>query len=142
MALPTVEPLTSPRPRADQEGPPALSPAAIWVARVMDEAFTIPGTDVKIGLDPIVGLLPAVGDLISTLSGAVLFSEARRLKLSSWQQSRMFGNYLLDLVLGAIPLVGDLFDVAFKANSRNVDILKRHVERLRAEHLRGRPAGG
>lgn len=137
MPLPTIEPFAGPRVTPEvPAGPPELSPAARWVAQLMDEAFTIPGTKVKIGLDAIAGVIPVVGDLLTTLSGAILFSEAKRLKGSGWLQTRMVGNYLFDLLLGAVPIIGDLLDVTFKANTANLALLKRHVERINAEYAR------
>ncbi|GAA3994198.1 hypothetical protein GCM10022408_00550 [Hymenobacter fastidiosus] len=100
-----------------------------WVERVahlMDSQFRLPGTQFRFGLDPLLGLLPVVGDL-STLavSGALLMTMMRH-GASGAVVVRMALNILLDTLVGAIPLLGNLFDFAFKSNERNVALLRRH----------------
>ncbi len=97
--------------------------------KVLERAFVVPGLNRPIGLDAIVGLVPVVGDLVTTGFGAWLVWEARNLGLSKFQLARMVGNVGLDAVLGAVPLVGDLIDFAFRSNSRNLRILKRHLDK-------------
>lgn len=99
------------------------------LARLMDNAFVVPGTDVRFGLDGIIGLVPGVGDVISGLVSSYLIWEARRLGVSKWILGRMMANTLLDTTIGAIPLAGDLFDVMFRANVKNMALLRRHLER-------------
>ena len=115
---------------------PTLLPATFdaderlrWVARVarlMDNQFRLPGTRFRFGLDPLLGLLPVVGDL-STLavSGALLLTMMRH-GASGAVVVRMTFNILLDTIVGAIPLVGNVFDFAYKSNERNVALLRRH----------------
>jgi hypothetical protein len=74
-----------------------------------------------------VGILPGIGDLISTALSSYIVWEARRLGLPRWKIARMIANVGLDATIGAVPLVGDLFDVAFKANRRNLKIIKDHL---------------
>ena len=97
------------------------------VARLLDNAFEIPGTGIRFGLDPIAGLIPAVGDLVSPLFTIGILWQARDLHLPRVVQMRMVFNVALDTVLGMVPLAGDLFDVAWKANYRNFSLLEQHA---------------
>ena len=90
---------------------------------VLERAFVVPGLNRRIGLDAIVGLIPVVGDIITTAMGAWIVWEARNLGMSKFHIARMVGNVGVDTVIGAIPLVGDLFDFAFRSNSRNLRII-------------------
>jgi hypothetical protein len=99
------------------------------LAKLMDSAFPIPGTRRTVGLDALLGLVPVVGDLVSTALSSYIIWEARQLGLPSWKIARMIGNVAVDATIGAVPLVGDLFDVAFKANQRNVRIVLDHLEK-------------
>ena len=97
--------------------------------RVLERAFAIPGTEMRVGLDAIVGLVPVVGDLVTTAMGAWLVWEARNLGMPKLHLARMAANIGVDTLVGAIPLVGDLFDFAFRSNSRNLRILKRWLDK-------------
>lgn len=99
------------------------------LAKLMDSAFVFPGTNVRFGLDGVIGLVPGVGDVLSGLISSYLIWEARRLGVSRWVLGRMMANTLLDTTLGAIPLAGDLFDVMFRANLKNMALLRRHLEK-------------
>ena len=107
------------------------------LARLMDGAFVIPGTNIRMGLDGIIGLIPVAGDLIAGLVSSYMIWEARQLGAPRWLIARMMANTLLDTAFGAIPVVGDAFDVLFRANMKNMALLRRHMEK------RGltRPAG-
>lgn len=96
------------------------------IARLMDSQYQLPGTRFRFGLDPLLGLLPVVGDL-STLavSGALLLTMLRH-GASGAVVVRMAFNILLDTIIGAIPILGNLFDFAYKSNERNVALLRRH----------------
>jgi uncharacterized membrane protein len=98
------------------------------LAKLMDSAFVVPGTKTRIGLDGIIGIIPGVGDVISGLVSSYLIWEARRLGVSKWVLSRMVANTMLDTAVGAIPFAGDVFDVMFRANMRNMALLHRHLE--------------
>lgn len=102
------------------------------LAILMDSAFTIPGTSVRMGLDGLIGLVPVLGDIVTTAISSYLLYEARRLGASKLTLTRMATNVAIDGVIGAIPIVGDVFDVAFRANRRNVRILREHLERKAA----------
>ena len=96
-------------------------------ARLLDSAFEIPGTGYRIGLDPIVGLVPWVGDLFSPLFTIALLWQARDLALPRVVQMRMLFNVGIDTLVGMIPIAGDLFDFAWKSNDMNMALLERHV---------------
>src|SRR6187402_3034991 len=104
----------------------------LWVesvSRLMDSKFRFPGTDFRFGLDPVLGLFPFVGDLSTfAVSGALVLTMARH-GASRNVVIRMVVNIILDLVLGSIPLIGAIFDFGYKANDRNVRLLKAHYEK-------------
>lgn len=95
------------------------------LARLMDSSFEVPGTGFRFGLDPVIGLIPGIGDAISLGVSGYTLLQARKLGASRWLLTRMAGNILLDASIGAIPVLGDLFDFAFKANQRNLKLLHR-----------------
>jgi hypothetical protein len=99
------------------------------LAKLLDSAFLVPGTNIRMGLDGIIGLVPVVGDLISGAVSSYLIWEARRLGASRWVLGRMATNTLIDTAVGAIPLAGDAFDVVFRVNIRNIALLRRHLAR-------------
>src|SRR3954451_18376990 len=99
------------------------------VAKFLDGAFVIPGTNRRFGMDAVIGLIPGIGDLLSALLASYIIWEARQLGLPRWKIARMVANVAFDTALGAIPLAGDVFDVFFKANQRNVRIIQDHVGR-------------
>lgn len=99
------------------------------LAHWLDSRFAIPGTGIRFGLDGLLGLLPGVGDVATMLPAVYLILQAHRLGAPRALLVRMALNVGLDTVVGAVPLLGDLFDVAFKANRRNVALLRRHLVR-------------
>lgn len=100
---------------------------------LLDNKFKLPFIPARFGLDAMLGLVPVLGDAITAFMGLYALVVARREKVSLWSQVAMVWNILLDFVLGAIPFVGDLFDWAFQAHAKNLDILERHVGRCRAK---------
>jgi hypothetical protein len=94
---------------------------------LLDSAFQVPGTRMRFGLDPIVGLIPWAGDLVTGFFSVMIVIHAVRLRIPKVVIMRMMINTGLDLVVGAIPLLGDLFDAGFKANLRNLALLERHA---------------
>jgi hypothetical protein len=98
------------------------------IAKVMDEAVTIPSTNVKVGLDAVLGLIPGVGDLGSAAVGAYILRAAVRLGVPSVVIARMMLNLLIDAVLGWVPIVGDALDVLYKANAKNARLVLQSVE--------------
>jgi hypothetical protein len=108
------------------------------LAQLLDNSITIPGTSYKIGLDPIVGLIPGIGDLIGAVLSAYIILEAARAEVPGFLLFRMLVNLGFDTLLGAVPAIGDLFDAAWKSNTRNVALLERHL----SKQARGAPARG
>ncbi len=100
---------------------------------MLERAATIPGTNMRVGLDSILGLIPVVGDVITAAMGAWLIWEARNLGMSKFHLVRMAGNVGFDTLVGAIPLAGDLFDFVFKSNSRNLRIVRRWLDKHHPE---------
>jgi hypothetical protein len=96
---------------------------------LLERAFLVPGLNRRVGLDGVVGLVPVVGDIVTTAMGAWLVWEGRNLGMSKFQLARMAGNVGVDTLFGAIPLVGDLFDFVFRSNTRNIRIIKRHLDK-------------
>ncbi|MGL5795697.1 MAG: DUF4112 domain-containing protein [Waterburya sp.] len=99
------------------------------LANLLDTAIGIPGTKFRIGLDPILGLLPGGGDLIAALMSAYMIYLATRFKLEKEEIGKMVGNVAIETIFGSIPLVGDIFDAYFKANIRNLEILENHLQK-------------
>lgn len=98
------------------------------LAHLLDSAIPIPGTNRTIGLDALLGLIPALGDAISAALSSYIIWEAKQLGIPRWKLARMVGNVAVDTAVGAVPLVGDLFDLAFKSNKRNLRIVLDHLE--------------
>lgn len=98
------------------------------VASVLDEAIRVPGTNVRFGVDPIVGLIPGLGDVIGGAASVYIILEAARADAPASVLIRMALNIGIDTIVGGLPFIGDLFDFAWKSNSRNVALLARHVE--------------
>jgi hypothetical protein len=99
------------------------------LAWVLDELFRIPGTRQRVGIDALIGLVPGVGDTIGALLSTYIILEAARRGASVWTVTRMLANVGVESVVGAVPLLGDLFDVVFKANRRNLALLGDLIER-------------
>lgn len=97
------------------------------LTHLLENAITVPGTGIRFGLDPIIGLLPISGDLIVAVMSLYIVIEAARLGLPKATLTRMVWNVLVDAVIGIIPIAGDLFDFAWKANTKNVALLEAHL---------------
>jgi len=97
------------------------------VSRMLDSGLVIPGTSIRYGLDPIMGLIPILGDFVSPLFAIGVLWTARDLGIPKVVQLRMIVNVAIDSLLGIVPVVGDLFDFAWKANDMNVALLERHA---------------
>ncbi len=96
---------------------------------VLEGMFVIPGTNRRVGLDSLVGLIPVVGDLATAAMGAWIVWEARNLGMSKWQLTRMAANVGFDTLVGAIPFAGDVFDFLFKSNTKNLRIIRKHLDK-------------
>jgi hypothetical protein len=99
------------------------------ISRLLDTAFSIPGTRLRFGLDAIVGLVPGVGDILGGLFSTYIIFKAARLGAPTPILTRMVMNTGIDTLIGEIPLLGDLFDVGFKSNIRNMALLEQHLQR-------------
>ena len=120
------------------DGAPHVDPQLAALARWMDSAFEIPGTGIRIGFDPILGLVPGLGDALTTLVSVYILGAARRYGVPRVTLLRMAANIAIDLVLGSVPIFGDMFDVFWKANVRNVALLEKHVTATPAERRRAK----
>lgn len=99
-----------------------------WLAELFDDRFRLPLTSRRFGLDGILGLIPGIGDAVTGVVSLYLAAEAWRLGMPFTGLLRMVFNVVVDVVLGAIPLVGDLFDFAWRANRKNVRLVLEHLE--------------
>ena len=98
------------------------------LSHVLDNAIPIPGTGYRIGLDPILGLLPGGGDTVAGALGAYIIIESARMGLPRRVVGEMVGNIIFDSVVGIVPVLGDFFDVTWKANVRNMALLEKHLD--------------
>jgi hypothetical protein len=99
------------------------------IERLMERSFTVPGTRLPVGLDSIIGLVPVAGDILAAAIGLYCVWEARNLGMSKWQVARMAANIGVDTIVGAVPLAGDLFDFMFRSNTRNLRIIRKHLDK-------------
>jgi hypothetical protein len=99
------------------------------LAKLMDGVFVLPGTNIRMGLDALIGLVLVAGDMVAGLISTYLIWEARRLGAPRWLIARMLANTFLDTTIGAVPLLGDAFDVMFRANMKNMALLRKHMEK-------------
>lgn len=106
------------------------------LAELLDARFTIPGTSWRFGLDGLLGLIPGAGDLLTAILAAIIVLDAIRLGCSKRTIARMLMNIGIDAIAGAVPVVGDVFDVAYKANLKNLRLMQADI------HARGREPGG
>jgi hypothetical protein len=97
--------------------------------KVLERAFVIPGINKPVGLDAIVGLIPVVGDIVTGLMGAYVVWEARNLGMSKLQLTRMATNVGIDTAIGSIPIIGEVFDFLWRSNSRNLKIVRKHLDK-------------
>lgn len=96
-------------------------------SRWTDSQIRIPFTNIRFGLDPLIGLIPVAGDFAGLILSLYVLFEARKIGASPSIKRKMIRNMLIELILGMIPVLGDAFDVVFKANTRNTDLLRRHL---------------
>ncbi len=97
------------------------------LARLLDSQFEIPGTGVRFGIDAAIGLIPGIGDTISAAIGSLIIAEAVQLGVRKPVIAKMAANLAIDWVIGLVPIAGDVFDVMYKANMRNLDLLEREL---------------
>ena len=109
--------------------PQAVRTRVEAMEKILERAFVIPGINRPVGVDSIVGLIPVVGDVVTALMGAYIVWEARNLGMSRLQLTRMAANVGFDTALGAIPFAGDIFDFFWRSNSRNLRIIRKHLDK-------------
>lgn len=102
---------------------------AKFLAELLDQRFTIPGTSIRIGLDPIISLIPGIGDLLANLTGSVILVIAAQLGVPKIVLVRMGINIAINTVIGAVPIFGDIVSIWFRSNVKNVDLLERSLGR-------------
>jgi len=105
------------------------------LSQLMDSAFTIPGTKIRFGLDPFIGIIPILGDTIGLFISSYIVSVAGRIGVPWHIKARMTWNIFIDWLIGLVPFVGDLFDVAWKANIRNVALLEKYMNHQAQEDI-------
>ncbi|MAF29998.1 MAG: hypothetical protein CL820_13875 [Croceicoccus sp.] len=113
--------------------PASIRQRVEMLERVLERSFRIPGINYPVGLDAIAGLVPVLGDLITAAMGAYIVWEARNLGMPKWKIWRMGANVAFDTAVGAIPLVGDAFDLVFRSNTKNLRIIRNHLEKHHPE---------
>jgi hypothetical protein len=104
-----------------------VTPLFKWLALIMDEFIRVPGTKFRVGLDPLIGLVPGLGDTSSALVSAFALVQAARRGVPKILLSRMSFNILINEIVGTIPIIGDAFSFWFKSNKRNYEIIKDHI---------------
>ena len=114
--------------------PTGTDPASIRkrieaMEHLLERSMVVPGTNYPIGLDTIIGFVPVVGDIVTAVMGAYIVWEARNLGLPRWKLWRMIGNIAIDGAVGAVPVVGDAFDVVYRSNTKNLRIVKKHLDK-------------
>ncbi len=114
---------TTKKPAASVDASPRLV-FVRFLAELLDQRFTIPGTSIRIGLDPIIGLIPGVGDTLANLAGSAILLVGAQFHLPKVVLLRMALNVALNTLIGAIPVVGDLFSIWFRSNVRNARLLE------------------
>lgn len=113
--------------------PASVRARVVMLERLLERSFTIPGVNMPVGLDAIVGLVPVLGDIVTTAMGAYIVWEAKNLGLPKWKLARMGANVLFDTAIGAIPVVGDAADFLFRSNSKNLRIVMKHLDKHHPE---------
>ena len=129
METPADEKLPFPRLGTD---PQSVRQRVEAMERLLERLFVIPGTKRQVGLDVILDLVPVVGDAAAAVLGAYIIWEAKNLGMSKWQMSRMAGNVGFDFLLGLIPWVGAIPDFFFRSNTRNLRMIRRHLDKHHA----------
>jgi hypothetical protein len=121
--------------------PPQLDPnisAIRQLARLLDAAVRVPGTNIRFGLDAVLGLIPGAGDIAGGVLSTFIIVQAAKIGAPGSVLARMVMNVAVDSIVGAVPVLGDLFDIGWKSNTRNAELLDRYVARPRATRVASR----
>jgi hypothetical protein len=113
--------------------PASVRARVVAMERLLERSLTIPGINMPVGLDALVGLVPVLGEVLTAAMGTYIVWEARNLGLPKWKLARMGANVLFDTAIGAIPVIGDAADLVFRSNSRNLRILLNHIDKHHPE---------
>ncbi|MXP37489.1 DUF4112 domain-containing protein [Erythromicrobium ramosum] len=113
--------------------PASVRARVVAMEKLLERSFVIPGVNMPVGLDALIGLVPVLGEIVTTAMGAYIIWEARNLGLSKWKLARMGANVLFDTAIGAIPLVGDAVDLVFRSNTKNLKIILKHIDKHHPE---------
>ena len=116
------------------EVPAGNDPASVYrriqmMEQLMERSMTIPGINYPVGMDAIVGLIPVLGDIFGVAMGTYIVWEARNLGMSKFHLARMAGNIGIDTLIGAVPFVGDAFDLLYRSNTKNLRIIRKHLDK-------------
>ena len=125
------EPMTFTLPTGTD--PASVRARVVAMERLLERSFTIPGVNMPVGLDGLIGLVPVLGEIVTTAMGAYIIWEARNLGLPKWKLARMGANVLFDTAIGAIPLIGDAADLVFRSNTKNLKIILKHIDKHHPE---------
>ncbi|MGE5112531.1 MAG: DUF4112 domain-containing protein [Acidobacteriaceae bacterium] len=122
---PNPEPQVIPPGRATPVGSVLDETTLQWLASLLDDVFQIPGTGIRFGLDPLLGLVPGIGDLLTGAASFLIIFSAWQRQIPRVTVARMVANVAIDTLVGSVPLFGDVFDVAWKSNRKNITLLER-----------------
>ena len=123
----TVQPLRFDFPTGND--PQSIRRRVEAMELILERSMTLPGTNYRIGLDTIIGLVPVLGDIITAAMGSYIVWEARNLGLPKWKLWQMMGRIGFDTAIGAVPLVGDAFDVVYRSNTKNLKTIRKHLDK-------------
>jgi hypothetical protein len=126
------------QPAPGSSGPTAPTSGLRQLAHLLDAAVRVPGTNIRFGLDAILGLIPGAGDIAGGVLSTVIILQAAKLGAPRSVLARMVMNVAVDSIVGAVPILGDLFDIGWKSNMRNAELLERYVERPQATRAASR----
>jgi hypothetical protein len=113
----------------ESNNPAAVRRRIEFLEQILERSFVVPVINKPVGLDFIIGLIPGIGDFVTAALGGYMVWEARNLGMSKWQMLRMVSNVGIDTLVGAVPLAGDAVDFFFRSNSRNLRIIKKHLDK-------------
>jgi hypothetical protein len=113
--------------------PASVRARVMTMEKLLERSLTIPGINMPVGVDALLGLVPVLGDVLTAAMGAYIVWEAKNLGLPKWKLARMGANVLFDTAIGALPVVGDAADLVFRSNSKNLRILQRHLDKHHPE---------
>ena len=130
MSVPSPDPVPPESPDLDSD-----MERVERLARLMDSSVRVPVLGFRVGLDGVLGLIPGIGDAATLLPAGYIIYMARRMGAPNHVLARMIVNSGADAALGTVPLIGDIFDIAFKSNRRHVELLRRHVDSQRGQRL-------